>query len=468
MKRLSIALRLALLTGLGGVLLVCIALGFVYWTLHQQLDVRAHNALLGRMTLIQHALRDEASADAIASHAQPLQDLLFGNDMLQLAITRPGDARPLATFGLLAGESVAHLPDATAEVVVTAWTHTPHRRLLSAVAEARTRNGDTVKIYLTRVRDADVALLRAVAGTIAEWMPAALLLIVVCAWFGVRRGLRPLAAFGGVADAVTTSDLTRRLEVNDLPDELRRPAAAFNTMLDRLDAGVTRLSQFSADLAHELRTPLANLLGKTQVILSQARGADEYLAALESNAEEFERMSRIATDMLFLAQVDHAQAALRREPVTLDAEAALVVEFFSSAAEEKAIAVHLAGAATVRADREMIQRAISNLLSNAIRHAPHGSAVELSIKSDERGVALSVSNAGAGIAPEHVGRIFERFYRADAGRSRDHGGTGLGLAIVRSIMQLHGGLVRVTSAQAGPTVFTLVFPLGAGSENIPV
>ena len=499
MKPLSMTLRLALLTGLASAILICAAAGFGYWTLGHQLDLRSEHELAGKMTLVRHAVSEEPGAALISSDSHGLRDLLLGHDDLHLAIMRPGETGPAALFGALARDSVARLPAVitdtviVTDTVITAWTLAPQRRLLSATGEGRTHNGERVLIYLTATRDADDALLRAMSGALMLWMPAALLLIALSAWFGVRTGLRSLRAFRDVVDSVTASDLTRRVAVEQLPKELQQPAAAFNTMLERLGEGVTRLSQFSADLAHELRTPLANLLGKTQMILSQARSADEYRSALESNIEEFERMSRIASDMLFLAQADHAQVAARHTAVALGDEAALVCDYLALAAEEKNINVVLTGKGSVDGDREMIQRAITNLLSNAIRHTPRDGRVEIRIETLASGavlpgnstvlsgnstvlsgnstvlsanstalsgssIVLSVSNPGDGIAAEHLDRIFERFYRVDTGRAREHGGTGLGLAIVQSIMRLHGGAVRVSSAAAGPTVFALVFP----------
>lgn len=460
MNRRSMALRLALLTGTAGTLLVCAAAGFVYWTLDRQLDARAVEELAGKMVLARHAVGEEEDALSLAAHAHTLRDMTFGHDELHLAVTLPGDAQPLVWFGTAAQATVAHFGGA--DTAPAHWTLAPHGRLVSQVASARTRGGEAVTVHLSMTRDADDHLLRAVLGAIAAALPAALLLVAATAWFGARRGLRPLREFHILADAVTTRRLGGRLVLADLPEELERPAAAFNTMLDRLDAGIARLSQFSGDLAHELRTPLANLMGKTQVALSQPRSPDQYRAVLESNIEEFERMSRVATDMLFLAQADRPETAARREPVDLAEEAARLADFFAAVAEEAGVGIDLEGGARVEGDRDMIQRAVSNLLSNAIRHTPPGGRVRVTIAEAQREATLAVANPGEGIAPEHQARVFERFYRVDAARSRAQGGTGLGLAIVRSIMHLHGGAADVVSAPGGPTRFTLRFPRGRG------
>ena len=460
MNRRSMALRLALLTGAAGTLLVCAAAGFVYWNLDRQLDARAVEELAGKMALARHAIGEEEDAVSVAADGHTLRDMMLGHDELHLAVTLPGEAQPLVWFGAAAQATVARFGGT--DTAPARWTLAPHGRLVSQIASARTRGGEAVTVHLSMTREADDRLLRAVLGAIAAALPAALLLVAATAWFGARRGLRPLREFRALADAVTAQRLGGRLVLADLPEELERPAAAFNTMLDRLDEGIARLSQFSGDLAHELRTPLANLMGKTQVALSQPRSPDQYRAVLESNIEEFERMSRVATDMLFLAQADRPEAAARREPVDLGETTARVIEFFSAVAEDAGIGIDLCGAAVVEGDGEMIQRALSNLLSNAIRYTPRGGRIGVAIAAAEGGVTLAVSNPGEAIAPEHQVRVFDRFYRVDPARSREQGGTGLGLAIVRSIMRLHGGEARVTSAAGGPVTFTLAFPARAG------
>jgi len=287
-------------------------------------------------------------------------------------------------------------------------------------------------------------------------VPFLLLLVGLGAWYAVHRGLSPLQRFRKVAARISTEDLSHRIPVEKLPLELGEAAQALNVMLHRLDQGVQQLTQFSDDLAHELRSPIGNLLGKAQVTLSRERPLEEYQAVLASGVEELERLSRIVSDMLFLAQVNQAQVPFER--LSLGAEACRVAELFLYAAEEKGVDIELSGDAWVHGNRLMVQRAISNLLSNAIRHAPASSQVDIDIKGGAEGVALCVSNPGPGIEPQHLPHLFERFYRADGGRSRQEGGTGLGLAIVRSIMSLHNGSVAVDSAAEGPTRFHLRFP----------
>lgn len=265
------------------------------------------------------------------------------------------------------------------------------------------------------------------------------------------------AAFSQDRGQVSTQDLAHRLPDEGLPVELADLARAINVMLDRLDQGVRQLSQFSDDLAHELRTPIGNLMGKAQVTLARERDGDKYREALEDSVEELTRLNRIINDMLFLAQVSQPQTQVTLVPVVLADEVARVSELFTFSAELKGISLHLQGWGTAMADKLMFQRALSNLLSNAIRHGPEGQPVAVGIERIDDQIGVWVENRGLGISEAHLPHLFERFYRAGAGRSRLEGGTGLGLAIVKSIMQLHGGRVKVQSQPAGPTRFTLVF-----------
>ena len=220
-------------------------------------------------------------------------------------------------------------------------------------------------------------------------------------------------------------------------------------MLDRIDEGVLRLTRVAGELAHEMRTPVATLIGLSQVTLSQPRSADELRSVIERNVEELERLSRLISDMLFLARAEDEGQALRKEPVNLRDEANRIKDYMSVVAEESGIAIEVSGNASVVAERVLIQRAITNLVSNAIRHASPESRIRIEVATQTDSSTLSVTNAGNVIAAEHLPHLFERFYRADTGRSRHDGGTGLGLSIVKAIMQLHGGTVERGDQYAG-------------------
>jgi two-component system heavy metal sensor histidine kinase CusS len=281
----------------------------------------------------------------------------------------------------------------------------------------------------------------------------------------VRRGLAPVRRIAKTASEITSARLGRKLELDDAPVELRELAAAFNGMLDRLHDSFSRLSQFSSDIAHELRTPINNLMGEAQVALSRARTADEYREALESSVEEYERLARMIENMLFLARADDPQMKVAAALIDARTELAKICEFFGVIADEAGVTLRCAGKAKIFADPLLFRRAVANLLSNALRHTPRCGEIVLEVKPGPDGATMvSVSNPGPGIAAAHLGRIFDRLYRVESSREKTTEGAGLGLAIVRSIMELHRGAVSVESTPGGLTVFTLRFPPSAKSS----
>ncbi|HMY50821.1 MAG TPA: heavy metal sensor histidine kinase [Zoogloea sp.] len=283
-------------------------------------------------------------------------------------------------------------------------------------------------------------------------------------WAAARSGLAPLEAMRRTAAQVSAQRLDPRLAVDSVPVELAALAESLNAMLARLEESFRRLSDFSSDLAHELRTPVSNLMTQTQVALSRPRSAAEYREVLESGAEELERLTRTIADMLFLAKADNGLIVPAREPVELADEVRALFEFYAALAEEVGVSLSQAGAGRVAGDRLMLRRALGNLLSNALRHTPAGGAVRVTLGNAEDRVVVAVANDGEPIPAEHLPRLFDRFYRADPARRHgsDGDGAGLGLAITRSIVRAHGGEVVVRSGVHG-TVFQMRLPPAGGS-----
>jgi len=300
-------------------------------------------------------------------------------------------------------------------------------------------------------------------------------LMVICgiiimglmSWIAVRQGHRPLHRIVEQISQTSANELNTHIDADTVPAELTELALSFNDLLQRMEEAFTRLSNFSADIAHELRTPVTSLMTQTQVSLSQARDADEYQEILYSNMEEYERMAQMIGDMLFLAKADNDLNPLNAEDIDLKSELRNLFDYYEAWAEECHVSLTLEGDAHVQGDRLMLRRALSNLLSNAVRHTPADNSVAVTLSHVESDVLIVVQNPGTPIAAEHLTNIFDRFYRTDPSRQRSGEGAGLGLAIVKSIVEAHSGTIVATSDETG-TQFIITLPGFIGSpRNLP-
>ncbi|MBV4457755.1 heavy metal sensor histidine kinase [Pseudomonas sp. COR58] len=462
MKPVSLSMRLGITVSVLGALLVVFLAVLAYFALTHELNALSRDSLASKMEQVEHSLSLYTDPGEIRSKPHILLDQVMGHDNLTLTLYDLDNLRtPLLKSGAGMAEPRLELKaarTATDELAYTASTDTAGAKFLTATKLVRLKDGTRVPLLLSVDNAHDQALLSAYLRSTLMALPLLLIFIGLSAWGAVQRGLAPMREFRKVAAMVSTQDLNHRLSVVNMPQELSELAQGINVMLHRLDAGVQQLSQFSDDLAHELRTPINNLMGKAQVTLSRERSVEEYQDVLVSCIEELERVARIVSDMLFLAQVSHPSALAPFETVELADEARKVAEMFALTAQDKRIQLSVIGSARVLGDRLMIQRAISNLLSNALRHCPDGKTVTLLIERGAAQSSLLVSNPGAGIEAQHLPHLFDRFYRVDSSRSRTQGSTGLGLAIVRSIMSLHRGVAEVKSLPGAMTVFRLGFP----------
>lgn len=264
-------------------------------------------------------------------------------------------------------------------------------------------------------------------------------------YYIARVGLRPLGWLSGEAQALSPGHLSRRLQTDTLAPELSKLADSFNGALARLETAYQQLEAFNADVAHELRTPLGNLIGQTQVTLSRERGATELKEVLHSNLEDLERLRAIVNDMLFLARADRGERAPNRIEVSIAQEVAHAVEYLEFIFEEAGVKVRIAGDARASIETSLFRRAVTNLLQNAVQHAPRGAEIVVLVLQQPGAIRVSVQNTGSGIAREHLSRLFDRFYRVDSSRSGSRENHGLGLAIVRAVATMHGGTVFAES-----------------------
>ena len=294
----------------------------------------------------------------------------------------------------------------------------------------------------------------------------ACLIAILAIWFAVYQGHAPIRRISSEIRKIRSNQLHIRLTPRAVPTELTELAVSFNEMLGRLEDGFRRLSAFSGDIAHELRTPITNLKTQTEVALSQARSIDQYRDILYSNLEEYERMAQMVADMLFLAQADNKLLKPELVKIDLEAEMRILFDYFSAWAEEKEVLLELKGEQVCMVgDRLMIRRALSNLVSNAIRYTPAGNSVTATLGVDLENATICIWNAGQPIPSEHLAHIFDRFYRPDASRQRSSEGAGLGLAITKSIIEAHGGKISVQSNEKGTTFNVLAPATGCCSPN---
>ncbi|CAM4223152.1 Cu(+)/Ag(+) sensor histidine kinase [Bordetella muralis] len=288
---------------------------------------------------------------------------------------------------------------------------------------------------------------------------AACLIAILATWLAVHQGHAPIRRISREIRRIRSDQLHIRLQLSDVPAELAELATSFNEMLDRLEAVFRRLSDFSGDIAHELRTPITNLKTQTEVALSQSRGVEQYREILYSNLEEYERMAKMVGDMLFLAQADNDLLKPELVKIDLATEIRNLFDYFGAWAEERDVALELIGEhVCILGDRLMIRRALSNVLSNAIRYTPTGQAVIVTLKLAKKAAVVRVKNPGPIIRAEHLSRIFERFYRTDASRKRGAEGAGLGLAIAKSIVEAHSGEIHASSTVQA-TEFEIRLPI---------
>ncbi|KAB7598066.1 heavy metal sensor histidine kinase [Verminephrobacter eiseniae] len=285
---------------------------------------------------------------------------------------------------------------------------------------------------------------------------AGVLLVILCGYWIARTGLQPLKKMSDKAQTLSPKTLSERLTLSALPDELSDLAQAFNGALDRMENAYKQLEAFNADVAHELRTPLANLIGETQVALSRERSAPEFESVLQSNLEEMDRLRSIINDMLFLARCDQGEAATGLVHALIADEVQKTMDFFEFVLDETGMRVEISGDthATALIETSLFRRALTNLLQNAIQHSPAGACIEVAIDAKNHGVQIAVSNPGEPVEQGHLPRLFDRFYRVDTARRDINGihGHGLGLAIVKAIALMHGGSVFAASTGGVTTI----------------
>lgn len=445
------------------VALVSAGLGvYLYRSFVAEIERRDDILLLGKLRQIQQLLGNAGTLDIIRERPQYFRDTMSGQENSLVRIVRDDGTRLIdvnphtETLPLPMPVAVDALVTASA---IYGWTSRDGYPARVVAASARIgMPAQMADITVARVYGDRSAMFAAYRWQIVISVAVSALVAAILASAMLLRGLRPLRAIAAHAALVRPGKLEQQLEPRGAPTELLPLIHALNAMLARLQEGYARLSQFSADLAHEFRTPVTNLLGQSQVMLARPRSAHEYAQLVSSNVEELERLSRMIDSMLFLARAQQEEMVLVKQALPVQDEFLRLADFFEGLAEERDLLLDCHGSGEVLAEPQLLRRALGNLLSNAIRHAAPGSTITLRSQAMPQGMELSVRNLGPAIPAQHLPHLFERFYRADPARSDSAASTGLGLAIVTAIMQLHGGRAAVTS-DADATTFTLQFPV---------
>jgi two-component system heavy metal sensor histidine kinase CusS len=466
--RRTLAFRLTAAYSTAGLLLVLLATASLYIVLRIELDRSTELFLADKIHVLRTMLRDrpededglreEIELESAARRYQQFYIRLLDEHGTPI-LTTPGMGEQLDLTELV--NRTKGRPDRS---IAMTGAHGRAFRVTSTTAAVGIppARSDTIQIAI------DISQEEELLSRYRFWFWAILLalsvLFPVAGYRIARHGIHPVEEIAATARRITSTNLRDRIRAEGYPLELASLAETFNEMLNRLEESFERISRFSADIAHDLRTPVNNIRGVVEVALERARTVDEYHDVLDSSLEEVVRLSELIGDLLFLARSESPLKELRRERVNVGALLITVRDYYEAAAANVGIsllAVENAKPLTAELNRSLMLRAVSNLVSNAIAHTPPGGVVTLDASGDGLGLRIQVSDTGTGIAAEALPRVFDRFFRVDPSRSKNSGGTGLGLAIVQSIVTLHGGKAEITSELGRGTCVTLKIPAPA-------
>ena len=449
----AISLRISLLFTVATALMLFIMGGVIHHLVLAHFEEQDRMLLEGKLVMIEHILQQNPVTTTAL--IQQIDNALVGHHGLVVQIERPIGRPILASLGSKIPSELAATLDQSAPL--TEWRVDQQRYRGLAVSHRSTTQAVSNRIAVgvhTAHHDEFMAQFR---GQLLWIGSAGTFTLMLLGWLAARRGLRPVHEMAQVAKGISAQQLSNRLDLERSPTELLPLAYAFNDMLNRLESAVTRLSDFSSDLAHELRTPINTLMTQTQVCLSKARDVVAYQNVLYSNLEEYERLARMIADMLFLAKADHGLVLPHLQQVDLTREVARLFEFYDALADDKQIRLVQQGEAVIQGDQLMLQRALSNLISNAIRYGKAATQITVSLTQQEHALLISIENEAEQLLPEQVARLFDRFYRTDSSRQRSDEGAGLGLAITQSIVTAHAGKISAHT-RAGHLCFQITLP----------
>ncbi len=449
----SIALRLSGLFSLVAMLVFLLIGGALYLQVDKGLDLLPEAELEARYSVLESSLNRFGTQDHWVKVRAKLRQLAEEDKRIRFWVV---SSDPRYEYGSPDAQirAFAAGPEGIRDIRLPGHTN-PFKVLLNTMPAKDLRPPlqfliaiDTETFWQTQHRLLIALISLAIVGV---------LLASALGYWVARIGLKPLIKLSQEAHKLAPPRLTGRLQLSSLPPELNQFVNSFNSALERVEQAYSRLESFNADVAHELRSPLTNLIGQTQVALTRGRSAEHYFEVLQSNLEELERLRSIINDMLFLASADQGSKATKLISTSLAGEVATTLDYLDFILEDAQVQVQVSGDAQVRIEIAHLRRALINLLSNAVQHTAPGQVIEVRISQEGERVAIAVSNPGETIASEHLSHLFERFYRVDASRSNSDANHGLGLAIVQAIALMHGGDVFVHSGD-GINTFGIYLP----------
>ena len=442
-----------------------LATASLYIVLRTELDRSTELFLADKLHVLRTMLRERPNDEDALREEIELESAARRYQQFYIRLLDEHGAPILTTPGMAEQLDLAELASRTRgrseRSIAMAGRHGQPFRVTSATVAVGTppTHSDTVQIAI------DVSQEEELLARYRLWFWGILLatsvLFPLVGYRIARHGIRPVEEIAATARRITSTNLRERIGSEGYPSELASLAGTFNEMLDRLEESFERISRFTADIAHDLRTPVNNIRGEAEVALARARTVDEYRDVLESSLEEAVRLSELIGDLLFLARAESPLTELHREHVNIGELLTTVRDYYEASAADAGISLVVNdGAEPLNAelDRSLMLRAVSNLVSNAIAHTPPGGTVTLAATNEDAAIRIEVSDTGDGIPSEALPRVFDRFFRVDPSRSKASGGTGLGLAIVQSILTLHGGSAEITSELGRGTRVTVRMP----------
>ena len=442
--RLTAIFTLIMALACGGISLI------LYSALRSELVWRDDQTLINRAAQLRQLLEDGAQPESLPLYFNRMVDIR--QDILSI---RPQQAQNV---------TINHTGIALPDIAPTPVNTPPNAQQLHRWRSADDMDASALSLQANSPRGPVTVTLARVARERAMMLEryrqqsilvslAAILLCAAISPLLIRRGLRAIGRLSQIVAETASDRLNQPVPLQAIPQELLPLGKALNAMRQSLSTDFIRLTQFADDLAHEIRTPINVLLGQNQVALSHQRSVAEYQALLEGNIEELEGLSRLTENILFLARATHHNIKLNQETFSLSESLEMVIDFLEPLAEEREMVIELNAQGSLTADNMLFQRAITNLLTNAIRYAPGKGTIAVSTAHRGNAVEIEVANDGEPLAePE---KAFERFWRGD--NVRHTAGSGLGLSLVSAIAALHGGSACYRHAQ-GKNIFGLRLP----------